>query len=227
MGAHEARHIERIAANAARFRRVNEGIAHEALGHDTPPDRQHNFICECVMSECTDEVMLAADEYNHVRSVATWFVVCPEHVMPMGDRIVEQTPRYWIVEKVDAGRRVAETESTTPEPDDTPEKLAGGGLARAVQAARWQESEYEHALDHYVQLMRHRLANPLTAISGLARTLVEIPDLDDATRTEMLRTIDEQAQKLLQISLDPRRVGDEEHELSAEPFRQGRWFFGR
>ncbi|MCW2925909.1 MAG: hypothetical protein JWM98_3313 [Thermoleophilia bacterium] len=221
MSAHDDRHLARTAANTARFRRVNDDIASKAYGPREASVLRLGFICECSISECTDEVLLTLGEYQRLRANGNHFIVCPDHIMPMGDRVVDRHPRYWIIEKFDHARRFAEAE--TAHPTGERGQFETVGLVRAVQAARWQESEYVHATDHYVLLMRHRLANPLTSISGLVQTLVDLPDLDRDARIRILQTIEQQCHELLNVNLDPRRTGDEEHELEAEPFRRATW----
>lgn len=93
-------------------------------------------------------------------------------------------------------------------------------LADALHASQEQAElttrEYERALHHYTQVMRHRLANPLTAIRGGVTTLREL-DLRDEDRDRLLELIDEQAQELETVALHPERAGVEEHELDAVP----------
>jgi len=56
----------------------------------------------------------------------------------------------------------------------------------------------------------HRVANPLTAICGLTQTLMEMPDLDIETRSEMYHAIYTQCLELLHLSLEPRAISAEE-----------------
>lgn len=65
------------------------------------------------------------------------------------------------------------------------------------------EDEYRRALRDYTQLMRHRLANPLTTIvSGIA-TLRERPDMDPDTRNALLEMMAEHAAELERVALYP------------------------
>ncbi|MCB0880568.1 MAG: hypothetical protein KDC46_16490 [Thermoleophilia bacterium] len=84
--------------------------------------------------------------------------------------------------------------------------------------AREDSEEYERALYHYQQLVRHRLANPLQIILGLSEALLTIPDIDEDRQREMLAMIRQQAVLLGRASLfDTGQQGAEERELSAEP----------
>lgn len=83
--------------------------------------------------------------------------------------------------------------------------------------ARVRQHEYARALLDYRQLVRHRLANPLTAISGAIATLEARPDLEDAVRAQLLRTVREAAERLERVALEPDLAGAEEQGLDARP----------
>ncbi len=75
------------------------------------------------------------------------------------------------------------------------------------------EDEYRRALRDYTQLMRHRLANPLTTIvSGIA-TLRERPDMDTDTRTALLEMMATHAAELERVALYPIVQRPEESDL--------------
>lgn len=97
-------------------------------------------------------------------------------------------------------------------------------LAEALHASKEQAEhsarEYERALHDYTRVMRHRLANPLTAIRGGVTTLREV-DLPEQDRRRLLQAIDEQARELESVALHPERAGVEEHELDAVPRTDG------
>lgn len=79
-------------------------------------------------------------------------------------------------------------------------------------------SEYHRALRHYHDLVRHRIANPLLVICGMAETLRDIPDLDSETQEAMLQAIVDASVRLGSEALfDPQRHGIEEQELDAIP----------
>ena len=92
------------------------------------------------------------------------------------------------------------------------------GLGLALDEARLRAQEYERALRDYQQLVRHRLANPLTLVRGTAQTLRarqdELPP--DEQRT-LLGVLDEAAERLEQVSLDPDELAAEEYELEPTP----------
>jgi signal transduction histidine kinase len=89
---------------------------------------------------------------------------------------------------------------------------------RATAPAREAAAEYRRALLDYNQLVRHRIANPLTAIGGGIRTLLE-RSLDRATQRELLAAMLTQAELLERVALDPAANGAEEATLIPAPRR--------
>lgn len=78
--------------------------------------------------------------------------------------------------------------------------------------------EYARARRDYEQLMRHRIANPLTVVEGGVQTLVALGDrLDTPTRGALLAAIADAAARLREVSIDPAQRSAEEHELHASP----------
>ena len=99
MGARE----ERLGANEALFREVNERVAEVAerfIAGETG-DGRFNFSCECGDRGCTEQIALTVGEYEAVRAEATRFAVVPGHEVPDIERVVERNPRYLVVEKQD------------------------------------------------------------------------------------------------------------------------------
>ncbi len=79
--------------------------------------------------------------------------------------------------------------------------------------------EYQRALYHYQQLVRHRVANPLQIIQGVAHTLLHDTKLDPDTRRQMIEAVKEQSALLERMTLFyPEQQGEEEGELRAAPF---------
>ena len=95
---------ERLARNEATFRDVNERIVDL-----TKEQREQLFdaLCECSDATCTERIELTLAEYARVRSRGEQFAVVPGHEVPEIERVVEQTDRFAIVEKVGEGARVA------------------------------------------------------------------------------------------------------------------------
>jgi hypothetical protein len=94
---------ERLGANEALFREVNERVA-EVAGHFVEADADQSrfdFSCECGSRDCVEQIALSLSEYETVRAVATRFVVIPGHELPDIERVVERHPRHLVVEKLD------------------------------------------------------------------------------------------------------------------------------
>jgi hypothetical protein len=96
MGARE----ERLGANEALFREVNERVAEvaeEFIAAEGPVE----FSCECGDGACAEKITMTVDEYEAVRAKATLFAVVPGHEVPDIERVVERHPNYLVVEKQD------------------------------------------------------------------------------------------------------------------------------
>lgn len=91
-------------------------------------------------------------------------------------------------------------------------------LQEAKRPAREAAAEYQRALLDYTQLVRHRIANPLTAVTGGLTTLLE-RDLDRATRRLLLETMLDQARELERVALHPETIRAEEATLTPTPQR--------
>jgi hypothetical protein len=107
----------RAGKNQALFRDVNERVNEINQAHDlwlTLSD----WVCECADETCTERIELTPEDYERVRENPTRFVVAgsEEHVVPGAERIVEQHPRYWVVEKV--GEAAAAAEELDPRGSD-------------------------------------------------------------------------------------------------------------
>jgi hypothetical protein len=96
----------RGAQNQSLFRDVNARV--EELKGASLPRTEIDFVCECADESCFVPVTLTQDEYLSIRSKAARFFVVPEHVDARIERVVSKHPTYWIVEKIEAGKPVAE-----------------------------------------------------------------------------------------------------------------------
>jgi hypothetical protein len=88
----------RAAKNESLFREVNERIRElqEAFG----PADEIGFVCECSRQGCTTMVRATPDEYQQVREKPTHFLIAHGHIDPDVERIVAQTDRFTVVEKI-------------------------------------------------------------------------------------------------------------------------------
>ena len=96
---------ERLAANEALFREVNERIAEVSERFAL---EEVSAICECATVDCTQRFDLSRRDYKEVRSASIQFVLVPGHEKPDIERVVERRDRYLIVEKIGEGAEVAE-----------------------------------------------------------------------------------------------------------------------
>jgi hypothetical protein len=97
---------QRLAKNEVLFRTVNEAIEQQALrfgGID-----EYEFICECASRECVDRVTLTLRQYEHIRADGTRFFVMPGHANVAVEKVVEEGPRYHVVQKDGAAGIVAD-----------------------------------------------------------------------------------------------------------------------
>src|SRR5688572_19394904 len=109
---------ERLARNQVIFREVNERLRTIA---DAAPDGKANYLCECTDVHCTRRIELRLFEYEEVRARGNCFFIVPGHDRPDVERIVDETGRYVVVEKIvpvdDAEIRVL-TSPHEPWPDE-------------------------------------------------------------------------------------------------------------
>jgi hypothetical protein len=96
MGARE----ERLGANEALFREVNERVA-EVAERFMAGGTRVDFSCECANRGCAEQIAMTLGEYEALRAEATHFVVVPGHEVPDIEQVVERHPRYLVVEKQD------------------------------------------------------------------------------------------------------------------------------
>jgi hypothetical protein len=97
---------ERIAANEAAFREVNEGIARgQWPGEEDAP---HGFRCECARLGCNQVIELSVREYERIRAHSRRFVLARGHELPDVEIVVGTTAGYVVVEKTGEAAKVAE-----------------------------------------------------------------------------------------------------------------------
>lgn len=101
----EDQRAQRLALNETIFRRANEDIrvTGERLQHDFQA-----FMCECADINCDKQIPVSLDRYQETRADATKFLVSPGHENPEIERVVEKDEGFYVIEKIGAGRDVAE-----------------------------------------------------------------------------------------------------------------------
>lgn len=86
-----------------------------------------------------------------------------------------------------------------------------------VEEAQHNAREYERARRDYEQLVRHRIANPLAVVQGVALTLQDHPELPADTRRSLITSLVAASEELVDVSLEPAQRSVEERELHAIP----------
>jgi hypothetical protein len=88
--------LERLARRQTHFREVNERI--EDLTDSE--DEAIEILCECSDTECLATLELRKEDYDHVRTVPTWFAIARGHDLPESERMVGEFDGYAVVEKI-------------------------------------------------------------------------------------------------------------------------------
>ena len=97
-------HARNAARNQAMYREANERLC----GYQRHRGSEMALVaCECPAVACAQPVRLSLAEYEHIRRFPTRFIVRPDHAQITGERVVEKTADYVVVEKVGAGALVA------------------------------------------------------------------------------------------------------------------------
>jgi CheY-like chemotaxis protein len=84
------------------IREVNQRI--EQLNGEWEQDGPTIVLCECAQADCLEKIEISMDAYERVRRSATRFLVKPDHVATEGERVVEETDGYAVVEKLGRAR---------------------------------------------------------------------------------------------------------------------------
>ena len=90
---------ERIGANEALFREVNERIdqLHDELGGAS----SFEIVCECGDSACIERFVITNADYQELRRDVHRFAVVPGHERPDVEQVVESRRAYLVVVKTD------------------------------------------------------------------------------------------------------------------------------
>jgi hypothetical protein len=80
------------------FRRANE-LVRERAG-EFGAEGLVPFICECTDPDCLGRVEMSIDEYDEVRSRPTRAAVSPGHEHADRERVVQQSSRFAVVERL-------------------------------------------------------------------------------------------------------------------------------
>lgn len=95
---------QRIAANEARFRDLNERIAHK----DAARSNELEIICECGDPDCLERLIVTLGEYEQARSDPTLFLAKPGHLKAEAEHIIASYPDHQLIRKTGDAATVAE-----------------------------------------------------------------------------------------------------------------------
>lgn len=95
---------QRIAANEALFRDVNERIARK----HAPDQGELEIICECGDADCLERMTVSPGEYEQARSDPTLFLAKPGHFDAVAEQIVATHSDHQLVRKTGDAAAVAE-----------------------------------------------------------------------------------------------------------------------
>ena len=101
---------ERRAKNENLFRRINDGIEEVVEHSRVVQSSPVVFVCECSDPNCTTALEMTLEEYKDVRRNGNRFLVAPGHEDPEVERVVDENPRFAIVEKTGGAGAIAEAD---------------------------------------------------------------------------------------------------------------------
>lgn len=95
---------QRIAANEALFRNVNERIARAAVSQTSPLE----IICECGDADCLERITVTSAEYEQARSDSTLFIARTGHIKTDVEHVVAEQGDHELIRKTGDAAAVAE-----------------------------------------------------------------------------------------------------------------------
>jgi hypothetical protein len=93
---------KRIGANESMFREVNERLRELGEGFSVVTE-EAEFVCECGNSTCIEHIRMPLPAYEAVRSDPKRFFVIEGHENLEYEKILAETERYLVVEKLPGG----------------------------------------------------------------------------------------------------------------------------
>lgn len=99
---------ERLAANEARFRDINQSAQPRRESQGTG-----RFICECADRSCTTWITVPPEVYAAVRADSHKFIVAPGHETPDIESVIERCDGYFVIAKPDSVEHIIGQEQPT------------------------------------------------------------------------------------------------------------------
>jgi hypothetical protein len=105
---------ERVAANEATFRELNEQLEamNQAIASITK-DQRFLIVCECADLTCVERFNVELPLYERVRSDSALFLVVTGHVLPEIETVVERHGEFEVLRK-NAGEPERIAQETDP-----------------------------------------------------------------------------------------------------------------
>src|SRR4051794_6147153 len=97
------------ARNQNMFREVNEAISElgGGFGLGLAGGDPMQVMCECGRPECVERIEVTREEYEHIRSDGTRFLLVAGHEVGTVEHIVERTATYVVAENHGDSERIA------------------------------------------------------------------------------------------------------------------------
>jgi hypothetical protein len=93
---------KRVGRNEVLFREVNERLRELGEGFSLVTE-ESEFVCECASSSCLERVHMSLARYEEIRSDPKLFFVVKGHEQLEYEKIVTETARFLVVEKLPGG----------------------------------------------------------------------------------------------------------------------------
>lgn len=94
--------MNKIFENEQLFAAANKRImetTHKIAPNQLPQDYAMELYCECLNKKCLEHVSIELGTYTKLKNNLTFFVR-PQHYLPEFEKVVKETPEYYIIEKL-------------------------------------------------------------------------------------------------------------------------------
>jgi hypothetical protein len=93
---------KRVGRNEVLFRKVNERLRELGEGFSLVSE-EAEFVCECANTACAERIQMPLATYEEIRADPKRFFLIKGHEEQEYERIITESDRYYIVEKVAGG----------------------------------------------------------------------------------------------------------------------------
>lgn len=102
----------RLAENEVLFRKQNEAVLNTVKKHapqGTLDESFPYFYCECSSAFCMEKIAISPRRYEALHRTRKQFIIRPGHEKGTIERVIEETPEYYVVEKYETPPDPAES----------------------------------------------------------------------------------------------------------------------